>query len=265
MPSTNKSGLTAFITGGSGGIGLALANEFASHGHDLILTARHQDALEAAAGSIDSKYGVKVTVIPGDLTDPDTPQRLFDEIRAQKIDVHFLVNNAGFGLGGEFADTDGARELQMIQVNIAALTTLTKLYVPHMIKRKRGMILNVASTAAFQPGPLMAVYFATKAYVLSFSEAVGEELRNSGVTVTCLCPPATATGFAATALIENSKLFTKMGVANAEEVAKYGYEAMMRGERVAIFGMRNKIMIQSERFAPRNLVTKLARIAQENR
>ena len=134
-----------------------------------------------------------------------------------------------------------------------------------MIKRKTGKILNVASTAAFQPGPLMAVYYATKAYVLSFSEALDEELRNTGVGVTCLCPGATATNFAETAKVGNSNLLAKVGVAKADEVAKFGYKAMMRGQRVAIPGMRNKIMVQAERFAPRNLVTRFARLAQENR
>ena len=260
-----SSGLTALITGGSVGIGLELAKQFAAHGHDLVLSARHQDALEAAAGLIEGKYGVKVTVITADLADPDSPQRLFDAVNAEKIDIHFLVNNAGFGLGGEFSETDGARELDMIQVNISALTNLTKLFLPAMIKRKTGKILNVASTAAFQPGPLMAVYYATKAYVLSFSEALDEELRNTGVGVTCLCPGATATNFAETAKVGNSNLLAKVGVAKADEVAKFGYEAMVKGDRVAIPGLRNKIMVQAERFAPRNLVTRFARLAQENR
>ncbi len=266
MPqSKNESTLIALVTGASSGIGLELAKQFAAHGHDLVITSRHRDALEAVAGTIEGKFGVKVTVIPDDLTDPDAPQRLFDAIRADNIDVHFLVNNAGFGLGGEFADTDIMRELELIQVNIAALTHLTKLFLPGMLKRKSGKILNIASIAAFQPGPLMAVYYASKAYVLSFSEALDEELRDSGVSVTCLCPGATDTNFAETARVSNSKLFTKVGVAKADDVAKYGYETMMRGDRVAIFGIRNKIMIQSERFAPRNLVTKLTRMAQESR
>ena len=260
-----SSGLTALITGGSGGIGLELAKQFAAHGHDLVLTARHRDSLEAIAGTIEGKYAVKVTVIPDDLTDPDAPQRLFDAISAENIDIHFLVNNAGFGLGGEFVDTEMTRELEMIQVNIAALTQLTKLFLPAMVKRKSGKILNLASTAAFQPGPLMSVYYASKAFVLSFSEALDEELRNSGVSVTCLCPGATATQFAATAGVGNSKLFATIGGTTAEQVAQYGYDALMRGERVAVVGMRNRIMVTAERFAPRKLVTRLSRKAQENR
>ena len=264
-PSTKRSGLTALITGGSVGIGLELAKQFASHGHDLILSARHRDALEAAAGAIREKYGVEVTVIAEDLTDPNATQRLYDAVLAAELDVHFLVNNAGFGLGGAFADTDASRELGMIQVNVSALTHLTKLFLPAMIKRNSGRILNVASTAAFQPGPLMSVYFATKAYVLSFSQALDEELRNTGVSVTCLCPGATDTQFAKTAKVQNSRLFATVGIAKADDVAKYGYDALMRGERVAIHGLRNKIMIQAERFAPRKLVTKFTRVAQENR
>lgn len=260
-----SSGLTALITGGSGGIGLELARQFAAHGHDLVLTARNRDTLEAVAGTIEGKHGVKVTVIADDLTDPDAPQRLFDAVAAENIDIHFLVNNAGFGLGGEFVDTDVRRELEMVQVNIVALIQLTKMYLPAMIKRRSGHILNLASTAAFQPGPLMSVYYASKAFVLSFSEALDEELRNSGVSVTCLCPGATATNFAETAGVGNSKLFATIGGTTAEQVAEYGYEAMMRGERVTVVGTRNKIMVQAERFAPRKLVTMLSRKAQENR
>ena len=256
---------TALITGGSRGIGLELARQFAAHGHDVILVARHRDALEAAAGTLEGKYAIRATVIVADLADPEAPQRIFDVARNEGIDVEFLVNNAGFGLGGEFADTDVNTELDMIQVNVSALIHLTKLFMQPMLIRKSGRIMNVASTAAFQPGPLMSVYYGTKAFVLSFSEAIAEELRESGVTVTCLAPGATATGFAETAGVTNSRLHTRLGLQKADDVARYGYAAMVRGERVAIAGIRNKIMIQSERFAPRALVTKLARLAQENR
>ena len=255
----------ALITGASRGIGLALAKQMASHGHEVVLVARRRDALEAAAGMIEGKYGVRATVIPADLSVSDTPQNLYDATSNEKLEIEFLVNNAGFGLGGAFMETDLEREMEMIQVNAVALTQLTKLFGRAMVMRRRGRIMNVASTAAFQPGPLMAVYYATKAYVLSFSEAVAEELRDTGVTVTALCPGATATDFAATAQITNSRLFTHLGVANAERVASYGYKAMMRGERVAVPRLRDRIMIQSERIAPRSLVTRLARLAQENR
>jgi short-subunit dehydrogenase len=153
----------------------------------------------------------------------------------------------------------------MIQVNIAALTHLTKLFLPPMMKRHSGRLLNVASTAAFQPGPLMAVYYATKAYVLSFSQALAEELRNTGVTVTALCPGATQSDFAEAAQVTNSRLFTTFGVADADDVARYGVDAMLRGKRVAIPGIRNKVIAQANRLAPRALSTKIARLAQETR
>jgi len=256
---------TALITGASRGIGLELAKECASHGHDVVLVARRQDALEAAAGVIEGKYHVRATVIPADLSDPDAPLELRAATVAQGIDVGILINNAGFGLGGEFLETDLHREIEMIHVNVIALTHLTKLYAAPMVKRRSGRIMNVASTAAFQPGPLMSVYYATKAYVLSFSEAIAEEMRNTGVTVTALCPGATATDFAQTAQVSNTRLFQTLGSARADDVARSGYKAMMRGERVAIPGWRDKLMIQSERLAPRRLVTALSRKVQESR
>jgi uncharacterized protein len=256
---------TALITGGSGGIGLELAKVLARKGFDLALIARTRDALEAAAGQIEGKNDVKVHVFAADLRRREAPEEIFDFLRVESIPIEILVNNAGFGLGGEFVETDVIRELEMIQVNIAALTHLTKLFLPAMIKAKSGRVLNVASTAAFQPGPLMAVYYATKAYVLSFSEALAEELRHSGVTVTALCPGPTRTDFATAAHVTNSRLFTLFGSADAADVAEYGFRAMMEGTRVAIPGIKNKIVAQANRFAPRVITTKVARIAQESR
>ena len=263
MPS-NRTGKTALITGGSAGIGLALAREFAAHGHDLIVVARHRDALEAAAGTLEGKHGISATVIALDLADAESPQRLYDTVIGEGLKVDYLVNNAGFGLGGEFIETDIARELDMIQVNVTALTHLTKLFLPAMVKRKQGRVMNVASTAAFQPGPLMSIYYASKAYVLSFSQAIDEEVRRSGVTVTCLCPGPTATDFAETSGVSNKGLLSSV-VADVDDIGRYGYAAMMRGERVAIPGRRNKLMIHAQRLAPRLLVTKISRIVQENR
>ncbi len=263
--SASKSGIVALVTGASSGIGLALAREIAANGHDVVLTARNRDALEAAAGAIEGKYGVRADVIALDLRNPDAADQLYQTISNQKLEIGILVNNAGFGLGGEFLETDLQREVEMIQVNVIAVTQLTKLFAAGMVRRRSGRVMNVASTAAFQPGPLMAVYYATKAYVLSFSQAVAEELRDTGVTVTALCPGATATAFADTAEISNSRLFTRLGVDDAESVAVYGYKSMMRGERVAIPRLRDKIMVQAERLAPRALVTRLVRQAQENR
>jgi uncharacterized protein len=256
---------TALVTGGSGGIGLELARVLARNRFDLVLVARNRDTLEAAAGQLEGAFDVKAHVFAADLRLPESPQTIFDFLLNEDIHVDALVNNAGFGLGGDFADTELQRELDMIQVNISALTHLTKLFIPAMIKRRAGRVLNVASTAAFQPGPLMAVYYATKAYVLSFSEALAEELRNTGVTVTALCPGPTQTDFADVAQIGTSRLFTTFGVAHAPEVAQYGFDAMMHGKRLAIPGIRNKIVAQANRFAPRALSAKLVRLAQETR
>src|SRR6267378_6794040 len=256
---------TALVTGGSGGIGIEIAKVLARSGFDLVLVARKRDTLEAAAGQIEGKFDVRAQVFAADLRRTDAPDSIFDFLHNENIPIEVLVNNAGFGLGGEFADTKIQRELEMIQVNVAALTHLTKLFLPPMIKRKSGRLLNVASTAAFQPGPGMAVYYATKAYVLSFSEALAEELRHSGVTVTALCPGPTQTDFADTAEVGNSRLFNTFGIADAADVAQYGFDAMMHGKRLAIPGIKNKIIAQANRFSPRALTAKIARIAQESR
>ena len=256
---------TALVTGGSGGIGLELAKVLARNGFDIALVARSRDTLEAAAGQLEGQHDVKVHVFAADLRRPEAPEAISNFLSNENVPIEVLVNNAGFGLGGEFADTDLDRELEMIQVNISALTHLTKLFLTPMIKRKSGRILNLASTAAFQPGPLQAVYYASKAYVLSFSEALAEELRDTGVTVTALCPGPTRTDFASTAGVSNSRLFTLFGVAQADDVAEFGFQAMMAGKRVAIPGFRNKLVAQANRFSPRALTTKVARFAQENR
>ena len=256
---------TALVTGGSGGIGLEFAKVLARHGYDLVLVSRNRDTLEAAAGQLEGKYDVSAHVFAADLRRREAPESIYDFLRNENIPIEVLINNAGFGLGGEFAETELQRELEMIQVNIAALTHLTKLFMPAMIRRRSGRIVNVASTAAFLPGPLMAVYYATKAYVLSFSEALSEELRNTGVTVTALCPGPTDTDFADVAQTANSRLFTAFGVADAADVAEYGYEAMVHGKRLAIPGLKNKILAQANRLAPRALSARIARMAQETR
>ena len=247
---------TALITGASSGIGADLARLFARDGYNLVLVARREAKLR--------ELGVAATVIAADLTDPAAPRRIAGELRAKSIDVDVLVNNAGVGLTGAFAETDLRKELEMIQVNIVALTELTKLLLPGMVARRRGRILNVASTAAFQPGPLMAVYYATKAYVLSFSEAIAEELRETGVTVTALCPGPTETGFADAANVGATRLFTMTRPATSADVARAGYEAMQRGRRVVIPGAKNKLLAQSVRVSPRRLVTTIVRKMQEN-
>src|SRR4029079_3848705 len=265
MASNQKQKMTALITGGSTGIGLGLAREFASHGHDLVIVARNADRLDQAAGALEGKYGVKVTAIPSDLSVDGAAQRLYDAVVSEGIQIDYLVNNAGFGLAGEFADTDIDRELDMIQLNVAAVVHMTKLFMPPMMRRKKGRIMNVASTAAFYPGPLMSIYYASKAFVLSFAEAIAEELSGSGVTMTCLCPGPTETEFAEIAGTAKTRLFTQMAVKGADEVARLGYKAMMKGERVVVPGVRNKLLVQAERAAPRTLVTKIVRKIQESR
>lgn len=256
---------TALVTGASSGIGMELVRVLARNGHDVIITARNADALEALAGQMEGKHGVTVTVIPLGLADPEAPRTLMDAVNAQHLKVDILVNNAGFGLSGLFAETDINREIEMIELNITALTHLTKLFLAPMLARRTGRIMNVASIAGFMPGPLMSVYYATKAYVISFSEALAEELRDSGITVTTFCPGPTATNFANEAGLKSSRLFSIGAVASAESVAEFAYSAMMDGKRIAIPGLKNKLIAQGNRIAPRSLVTKLARLAQENR
>jgi uncharacterized protein len=246
----------ALVTGASSGIGLEMSRQLSRDGYELILVARSEEKLRAIAKELGN-----AKVIVADLAEPDAPQRVFDAAGA--VDV--LVNNAGYGLSGPFSETDLARELEMIQLNIAALTHLTKLFLRPMLERKSGHIVNVASTAAFQPGPLMAVYYATKAYVLSFSEAIADELRDSGVMVTALCPGPTATGFADVAGMNESRLFSVTKPMSSRRVARYGVRAMLHGKRVAIPGVANKLMMQSLRVSPRRLVVALVRKLQEKR
>lgn len=255
---------TALVTGASSGIGLDLSRELAKHSHDVVLVARTAAKLQEIAGEL-QKPGVNAHVIASDLSRPGAAEDIVSELKRRNIEIDLLVNNAGYGLTGPFAGNDLQRELAMIQVNIVALTHLTKLLLRPMVARRRGRILNVASTAAFQPGPLMAVYYATKAYVLSFSEAIADELRNSGVTVTTLCPGPTQTGFAEVAKMTESRLFTMMRPMSSEEVARAGYRGMMSGKRLVIPGAKNKMLVQSLRVSPRRTVTALVRRFQENR
>jgi short-subunit dehydrogenase len=252
---------TALITGTSSGIGLDLAQLMAPN-FDLIITARNQAALEKIALELQTAYGNHVHVIPADLTLPEAPQQIFAEIDRRGLPVDILINNAGFGSYGAFAESDLRTSLDMVEVNITALTALTRLALPGMIQRKHGRIMNVASTAGFQPGPLMAVYYATKAYVIMFSEAIANELKGSGVTVTCFCPGATATNFAERAKMEESRLF-KMGTMKSRDVALVGYKGMLAGKGLVIPGLLNKTLAMSVRFSPRKLVTAISRSLQE--
>jgi len=254
-------GSTALITGASGGIGYELARLFARDRHNLVLVARSSDKLKQIAAEL-APSGIQVTTVPLDLVEPRAPHVLFDQLQREGIAVDVLVNNAGFGKFGEFAKMTEAGILGQIELNITALTHLTKLFLAPMMARRSGRILNVASTAGFQPGPLMAVYYATKAYVISFSEAIANELEGSGVTVTCFCPGATHTGFAQRAGIGGSRLF-KFGAMSAESVARDGYRALMNGRTLAISGAQNWLVAQSTRFAPRRMVTAASRWVSE--
>lgn len=242
----------ALITGASSGIGAELAKLCAAAGYRVILVARHADALAEIARTLP----VPARVLAADLSDPAAPRTIFDQTRDETIDI--LINNAGFGLRGAFADTDWAAESRMIQVNVSALAELTKLFLPEMRRRGAGRILNVASTAAFAPGPFMAIYYATKAFVVSFSHAIASELADTGVTVTVLCPGPTPTGFQKTAGIERSGLFQGPTM-SAEDVAREGFDAMMEGRAEIIAGSRNRWMILGTRLAPRTLLAKLTR------
>lgn len=253
---------TALITGASFGIGLELARIFAREGHNLVLVARSADKLRQLASELEKAHGTRSLILATDLTDPGASAYVLDQTTRANITVDILVNNAGFGQYGRFVDNDLEECLRQIQLNVTTLTHLTRLYLPEMIERKAGRILNVASTAAFQPGPLMAVYFATKAYVLHFSEAISNELAGTGVTVTCLCPGATATEFHKRANATNMRLL-KMGSMDAHTVAEDGYRALMAGKPVIISGFKNWLVAQSVRFSPRRLVTAITRKIQE--
>ncbi|QMU30227.1 SDR family NAD(P)-dependent oxidoreductase [Adhaeribacter radiodurans] len=250
---------TALITGASGGIGYELAKEFARHQHNLVLVARSEARLNQIAKELQTTYGIQAIALAQDLSDPQAVPTIFTELQSRNIIIDYLVNNAGFGDFGFFVETDWAKEERMINLNITCLTHLTKVFAREMVKRRSGRILNVASTASFQPGPLMAVYFATKAYVLSFSEAIANELQGTGVTVTALCPGPTESGFLQAAALEGSKLFKGKKLPSSAEVAAYGYKALMSGKTVAIHGFRNWLTANSARFAPRKLVTAIVR------
>lgn len=253
-----KTPKTALITGASSGIGLALARHFAQDGYHLVLAARSVAKLQALADQLHSQFQVDVTVIGADLETNGGAAQLHADIKARNIVLSALVNNAGYGAFGEFKDSALPQELAMMQLNMNTVVALTKLFMPDLLAT-RGKILNTASTAAFQPGPYMAVYYATKAFVLSFSEAIASELEGTGVTVTALCPGPTASGFQDKADLGNSALVKGKKLPTSEEVAAQGYRAMQRGQRVYIPGFVNWAMAQSIRFTPRNMVTRLVK------
>jgi short-subunit dehydrogenase len=255
---------TALITGASGGIGLELARIHASKGDDLVLVARSGDKLGLIKNELEQEFKIKVYYIIKDLSVKGSAVEVYDELRRQNISIDYLINNAGFGDFGFFAESDWTKQENMINLNITTLSHLTRLILPDMITRGEGRILNVASTAAFQPGPTMSVYFATKAFVLNFSEAINNEVKDKGVTVTALCPGSTESNFHAVVL-GDSRLVTDRKRTSAREVAVAGYKAMMKGKPVVIPGIKNSFMAFGVRFFPREFIIKMVRKIQEEK
>lgn len=253
----------ALITGASSGIGKELATIHASRGGDVILVARSQDKLDALAAELSEAYGIEAITIAADLTDPDAPRAIFEQVSARGRDIDVLINNAGFGGRGKFHERAWTDDLAMIQLNVVALTALARLFLPGMVARNRGRILNVSSTAALLPGPLQAVYYATKAYVTSFSNAVAEELHDTEVTVTALMPGATETEFARVSGMDKTSLFAK--TASARDVAQAGYDAMLAGKLDVIAGVTfaQKMMMGMAPMMPKKMLLKQVRQMQE--
>jgi short-subunit dehydrogenase len=245
---------TALITGASMGLGREYARLFAADGHDVILVARSEGKLQELARELEAARGIKTSVLAEDLGDPAAPERVFKWTQDRGLQVDYLVNNAGFGTSGAFVDLDRKREVELVQVNIGTLVHLTRLVLPAMVSRRRGRILNIASTAGFVPGPFIATYYASKAFVISFTEAIAWELRGKGVTATVHCPGATATAFSRTAGNDRSILF-RLSQADAGTVVRHGYRAMMSGRVVSVPGFLNWLSTQSSRFGPRAVLS----------
>lgn len=253
---------TVLVTGASLGIGLELARCFAADGSRLVLVARSAERLESLAAELRERHGVEVRVLPADLADPAAPERIAAELRDAGIEVDVLVNNAGFGARGPVAEIPLERQMEMIQVNIAALTHLTRLFLPGMLLRRRGGVLNVGSTAAFQPGPYMSIYYASKAYVLFFTEGLVEELSGTGVTASCLAPGPTRTGFEEAANMQGARLF-RLGTMSARRVARAGFEGFRAGKPLVIPGPRNRIGAEIMRRLPLRLARRITAMLQE--
>lgn len=247
----------AVVTGASSGIGKEFARLFAADGHGVVLVARRKEELEVLARELSATHGVPAIVIACDLGERGSAARVFEAVRGQEAEVEFLVNNAGFGSNGAFVEQDIERELQMIDVNVKALVELTHLFLPSMLNRRKGHILNIGSTAGFQPGPFMATYYASKAFVNSFSEALAFELKGTGVSVTLSCPGATATEFSSSSGSDNTALF-RASVADAASVAREAYRAMRAGKSSIIHGFKNQASVQALRVSPHSLVIAIA-------
>jgi hypothetical protein len=246
-------GRIALITGASAGLGAEYARLFTADKHDVVLVARRRERLEALAEELRQCHNVHTYIIATDLATSDGVASIIDEINHLGIEIEFLVNNAGFGVSGSFVEQGAGRDLEMVNVNVAAPIALIRAFLPGMFARKHGRILNIGSTAGFQPGPFMAVYYASKSFVNSFTEALAYELRGTGVTATVSCPGPTATEFASVAGSEHSRLF-RWGVAPASLVAQEGYRSMMAGKPIVVHGLKNKVLVQSVRTSPRAIV-----------
>ena len=267
MPSPDKTGRTetALITGASTGIGYELARLFARNGYDLILISQNQERLSQAVAKLLKTYRISIHTLTIDLSLSDSPKEIYRQLQRESRSVDILVNNAGYGVYGEFSRTDLEEELRMMQLNMVSLTHLTKLFLGDFLARNRGRILNVASTAGFLPGPYMAVYYASKAYVLSFSEALASELQGSKVCVTTLAPGPTNTEFLKRPLIQGSRPQRLPITMDAETVARAGYHGLMKGKPVVIPGLVNKLLTFSIRLGPRSMVTRTVRWLQKRR
>ncbi|MBP9479161.1 MAG: SDR family oxidoreductase [Sebaldella sp.] len=253
---------TVLITGASSGLGYEFAKLFAEKGYDLVISARREERLNSFKKSYPN---ISIEIIPCDLSLDGGAEYLYNKVMEKNITVNILINNAGFGLFGEFKETDLKKEEEMINLNIKALTGLTKLFLKDMLEKDHGKILNVASIAAFQPGPYMSIYYASKAFVLSFTEALRNELRNTKVKVSVLCPGPVKTEFEKSANLENSKLFSIIKPITPEKVVTIAYKGMEKNKAIIIPGLSNKFIIFMSRFASRNLIVNMARKIQEKK
>ncbi len=261
MKTLNINNRTALVTGAASGLGFEFSLLLAKDGFNLVLVDIDKAKLKIAKKDIQKKYKSEIIVIVKDLSKSNVAHEIFESIIDYPIDV--LINNAGFGLFGPFAFTDWQRESKMLSLHINTTTQLTKLALKSMVNRGFGKILNISSLAAFQPGPLMSIYYASKAYILSFSQAIANELKGTGVTVTVLCPGQTKTSFQQVVSSTSSSNINVFNMASPVEVAKYGYDAMLKGETIAIPGFFNKGLAFLSRFIPRNMITSIVRKIQE--
>jgi short-subunit dehydrogenase len=255
----------AIVTGASAGLGVDFARLCAADGHDVVLVARRLDRLQALADELEKQHGITAHAVAVDLNQPHAARQVWDYLTEKQLTAEVLINNAGFGGAGKFDEQNLQTQLEMVHVNVLALMQLTGLVLPGMLQRKSGRIMNVASTAAYQPGPLMAVYYATKAFVLSFSEALHHENRNTGVTITCVCPGGTRTEFQQAAQMNEARLFNTRWVMDSATVARQGYQAMKAGKRTIVNGKMNNFLAFMNRLAPTSLRLFIAQRMQERK